>query len=251
MQFCCIGSGSKGNATLIKHDQTTVMIDCGFSVKYTLSRLMELDCCVEDIDAILVTHEHSDHISGVSRLACRYGIPVFTTRGTARTGKLEKIEDIQWIELDNDFEIGSITITPVSVPHDANEPCQFIFKAGGKKLGVMTDLGSVSPHVCAEYTRCHALLLEANHDIDMLWSGKYPPSLKQRVASDWGHLSNVQAEHFLQSIDIALLNTLVLGHISEQNNSIDLVKKQFAEIERQIDNVIYATQQQGFSWLSV
>lgn len=251
MQFCCLGSGSKGNATLIRYENTTLMIDCGFSVKYTLARMAEMQCAITDIDAILVTHEHSDHINGVSNIACRFNIPVYATRGTARTGKLDKINGVQWIELDTEFTIGGIIISPVSVPHDACEPCQFIFKAGGKKLGVMTDLGSVSPHVCNAYNNCNALLLEANHDIDMLWAGNYPPSLKHRVASDWGHLSNSQAMQYLQNIDLDILNTLVLGHISEQNNSFELVKKQFSTFEQKIDNVIYATQQQGFSWLIV
>jgi phosphoribosyl 1,2-cyclic phosphodiesterase len=226
------------------------MVDCGFAMKHTLSRLADNDCSISDITAILVTHEHFDHISGVSVLARKYNIPVYATRGTARAGKLDAV-DIQWIDLDTPFVVDAITVNPVAVPHDANEPCQFVFSAENKQLGVMTDLGSISPHVHAAFNACDALLLEANHDVDMLWAGKYPPSLKQRVASDWGHLSNKQAEQFLRSLALENLSTLVLGHMSQQNNSIEKMKHHFSEFEKHIENVVYASQDEGFAWLSV
>ncbi len=252
MQFCCLGSGSKGNSTLINHKNTTLMVDCGFGLKHTLKRLAENDCAIQDVSAILVTHEHFDHISGVSSLARRFNIPVYATRGTARTGKLDECADIHWIELDRLFQIGDVSINPVAVPHDANEPCQFIFEAENKILGVMTDLGSISPHVHRAFSACNALLLEANHDLDMLWAGNYPPSLKQRVSSDWGHLSNVQAEQFLQSLELkGQLSTLVLGHMSQQNNCVDIMKKHFTLFESNINSVLYATQDEGFGWLTV
>jgi phosphoribosyl 1,2-cyclic phosphodiesterase len=252
VQFCCLGSGSKGNSTLINYKNTTLMVDCGFGLKHTLNRLIENDCPIQNISAILVTHEHYDHISGVSSLARRFNIPVYATRGTARTGKLEECADIHWIELDEVFQIKDFSINPVAVPHDANEPCQFVFEAGNKTLGVMTDLGSISAHVHQAFSACNALLLEANHDLDMLWAGKYPPSLKQRVSSDWGHLSNAQAEQFLHSLEFnGKLSTLVLGHMSQQNNCVDIVKKHFGVFEDSINNVVYATQDEGFKWLSV
>lgn len=252
MQFCCLGSGSKGNSTLINHNNTTLMVDCGFGLKHTLNRLAANDCLVQDISAILVTHEHYDHISGVGSLARRFNIPVYASRGTARTGKLEECADIHWIDLDQKFQIGDFSINPVAVPHDANEPCQFVFEADNKILGVMTDLGSISPHVHEAFGACHALLLEANHDLDMLWAGKYPPSLKHRVSSDWGHLSNAQAEQFLHSLEAGRsLSTLVLGHMSQQNNCVDIVKRHFNVFEESIRDVVYATQDEGFSWLSV
>lgn len=251
MQFCCLGSGSKGNSTLIRHNQTLLMVDCGFGLKHTLSRLAANDCAVQDISAILVTHEHFDHISGVSSLARRFNIPVYTTRGTARAGKLEDSLELHCVELDKPFQVGDIVINPVAVPHDANEPCQFIFEADNKTLGVMTDLGSISPHVHAAFSQCQALLLEANHDLDMLWAGKYPPTLKHRVSSDWGHLSNVQAEQFLHSFDTSGLSTLVLGHMSQQNNCLEIMKKHFSVFERTVNNLVYATQDEGFAWLAV
>lgn len=251
MHFCCLGSGSKGNATLVRHGKTLLMIDCGFSTRQAVERLAAVGCGPEEISAILVTHEHSDHISGVSGFARKYGIPVHATRGTAKTGKLRDVEALCYLELDQPIRIGEIAVHPVAVPHDANEPCQFVLEAEGKRLGVMTDLGSISPHVLSIYDGCHALLLEANHDLEMLWSGSYPMVTKQRVASAWGHLSNLQAERFLQEINLDLLETLVLGHISEQNNHMDIVKRHFSTLEGRLRRVVYATQESGFSWLDV
>ena len=251
MQFCCLGSGSKGNATLVKHGETTVMVDCGFPMKHTLARLSANDTAIQEISAILVTHEHADHINGVSMLARRFGIPVYASRGTLRSGRLEQGLDVSCITLDQAFHIGEIAIMPVAVPHDANEPCQFVFSAEDKRLGIMTDLGSISPHVQESFVDCHALLLEANHDLDMLWAGKYPPSLKHRVAGDWGHLSNAQAEQFLHALDKKCLSTLVLGHMSQQNNTLDLMKRHFDAFMDHVQELVYATQDEGFSWLEV
>lgn len=251
MQFCCLGSGSKGNSTLVRHRQTLLMVDCGFSMKYTVASLAQKGCSAGDISAILVTHEHSDHIAGVSTLARRFNIPVYATPGTGRSHKLDRDIDIRWLELDEEVAVGDLSFCPVAVPHDANEPCQFVFQGAGKKLGILTDLGSVSDHVVARFANCHALLLEANHDLELLWAGPYPPSLKQRVAGDWGHLSNAQAADFLTRQSLAQLNTLVLGHISEQNNSLDRVRAHFFPYESQLSQVVYATQASGFDWLEV
>lgn len=251
MQFCCLGSGSKGNATLIRHKDTVLIVDCGFSLKHTLKRLDESGVDMADVTAVLVTHEHSDHINGVNALARKLKIPVYVTRGTIRSGKVDKRLDLVPIELDVAINIGDVTVVPVAVPHDAREPCQFVFSAENKQLGVMTDLGSISKHVLEHYDNCDALLLEANHDVDMLWSGRYPPGLKKRVAGNWGHLSNVQAAEFVAQINIDKLKTLVLGHISEQNNSLEKVKACFECYETRVDQLIYATQDQGFPWLSV
>lgn len=208
-------------------------------------------CRPEQLTAILVTHEHSDHIKGVATLARNYQIPVYATRGTAKTGKLEGLEQVHWLTPDQAFQINEINITPVTVPHDAHEPCQFLFAADGKQLGVVTDLGSISSHVARMFHHCDALLLEANHDVDMLWRGPYTASLKRRVASDWGHLNNQQAENFVRGMNLQRLKSLVLGHISEQNNSIEKVRQHFQQFERQGRQVIYACQEVGFDWLRV
>lgn len=251
MRFCCLGSGSKGNASLVSYKNTLLMVDCGFSMREVLSRLQDVQCRPEQLTALLVTHEHADHINGVATLAKKLSLPVYATRGTARTGKLETIADVRWINLDETFQVGDITVRPVAVPHDAHEPCQFLFTAAGRRLGIITDLGSISVHVQQAFNDCHALLLEANHDAEMLWQGPYPEGLKRRVASDWGHLSNQQAEDFLHGINQTTLMTLVLGHISEKNNCLTRVKQHFQQFAQSCRQVTYASQDSGFDWLDV
>jgi len=251
VRFCCLGSGSKGNASLVSYKNTLLMVDCGFSMREVFSRLEDAQCAPEQLTALLVTHEHADHISGVAVLARKLSLPVYATRGTAKTGKLDSVADVRWISLDEEFQIGDISIMPVAVPHDAHEPCQYVFSAAGRQLGIITDLGSISEHVQQAFNDCHALLLEANHDAEMLWQGAYPESLKRRVASDWGHLNNQQAEDFLHSINQEKLTTLVLGHISEKNNCLTRVKQHFQQFAQPQRQVTYATQDSGFDWLDV
>lgn len=227
------------------------MIDCGFSMRQTVESMHKKNCSPEQLSAILVTHEHADHIKGVSALARKYQIPVYATRGTAKTGKLDAVERLHWIIPDQPFRLDDVTIIPVTVPHDAHEPCQFLFEVENKKLGIITDLGSISAHVQAAFHHCDALLLEANHDLTMLWQGPYTASLKRRVASDWGHLNNQQAEDFVHSMNLSRLKSLILGHISEQNNSVDIVRQHFQQFEQSDRQVFYACQNEGFDWLHV
>ena len=251
MQFCCLGSGSKGNATLVRFNDQLIMIDCGFSLKYIKQAMLDKGCEPSQLSAIIVTHEHSDHVQGVNTLAKRYKIPIYCTVGTACSPKLTPELTIHIVRDAQAFQLGGIEITPITVPHDANEPCQFHFSAANKKLGVLTDLGSISEYVFHAFNHCDALLLESNHDVDMLWAGPYPQSLKHRVVGEWGHLSNTQAVAFLQTIALEKLSTLVLGHISEKNNTLNLVKNLFQPFESKIGRVIYADQKEGFSWISV
>lgn len=251
MQFCCLGSGSKGNTTLVKSNNHVLMIDCGFSVRDVFKRLAAKDCDPVSVKAILVTHEHSDHIAGVAALARKLSIPVYASRGTAKTGKLEGVSDMRWIVPGQRFTIAGVDVDAVTVPHDACEPCQFVLQANGRRLGVATDMGFVSAHVLSAYRQCDAMLLEANHDTRMLWQGPYPPSLKHRVAGNWGHLSNEQARQFISAVDTDRLSTLVLGHISEQNNCVSIVRKHFDELQNKIGRIVYASQDDGFDWLAV
>ena len=256
MEFCCLGSGSKGNATLVRFGQSLVMIDDGFSVKYIESCFVDRQLSFDNLIAILVTHEHSDHVSGVGALSRRYKIPVYATAGTFRTPKLTNVHESHLICCDTPFSLKCVTgrlldIKPVAVPHDSHQSSQFIFQSNENSLGILTDLGSISGHVAECYSGLDALLLEANHDIKLLRNGPYPHSLKQRVASNWGHLSNVQALDFLDRIDKQSLHTLVLGHISERNNQLELVKQLFSRFSPHINNIIYASQSSGFDWLKV
>lgn len=251
MQIASLGSGSKGNATLVNLDTTTVLIDCGFSLRQFRLRLERLALSPENIDAILVTHEHSDHSGGVVRLASTYDIPIWSTRGTARS-VFDKDVAYNGIRGGQAITIGSLEILPVTVPHDAGEPVQFIFKdrSNGKKLGVLTDTGHITSHISHAYNELDGLLLEFNYDEVMLEQGPYPFSIKQRVAGDLGHLSNSQSISLLQQINKERLNCLIAGHISENNNCPDLVAEQLGQVKG-IPEPVLADQENGFGWIAV
>jgi len=253
VRFASLGSGSSGNASLVASEEAVLLVDCGFGIRDTVRRLERLDISPEDITAILVTHEHGDHFKGVAPLARKFNLPVYLTPGTLLAREVGKIPQTHFIRNYAPFTIADIQVEPVAVPHDAREPAQFVFKCQGLKLGVLTDLGSVTPHVVAAYNGCHGLLVEANHDLDMLWNGPYPPSLKSRVASDWGHLNNVQTAELLELLHFNGLQQLVVGHISKKNNSVEAVKTSLAR-HCQLsnpDSAIYACQDEGFSWLEL
>jgi phosphoribosyl 1,2-cyclic phosphodiesterase len=251
VQFASLGSGSKGNATLVRAGDTVVMIDCGFSLRETTRRLANLGVEPQHLDAILVTHEHSDHSSGVAALSRKYQVPVYLTHGTASTGRCDNSFEQRCFNCEDSFEIGCLRVKAVTVPHDAVEPCQFRLTWQGRTLGVLTDLGSITPHVIDNYRACHGLLLEFNHDLPMLMAGQYPPQLKRRVGGDWGHLNNEQAADLLQQIDGAALTHLVVAHISEQNNSRDKAERALLSTLGTLDRVVFAGQATGFDWLDL
>lgn len=249
MKFCSIGSGSKGNGTLVQSESALVLIDCGFGLKDSINRLASMGVSANQLDAILVTHEHGDHINGVSRLAKKFNLPVYLTYGTYQCNKIHSTVDCHFIRPDQPFVLKDLEILPVTVPHDASEPCQFVITHKEKKLGILTDLGSISQHVKQAFVDCKALILEANHDYELLMDGNYPPSLKKRVAGEWGHLSNEQAFYFLNN-HIDSLQLLVLAHISQQNNSLEKVKRLFSPFADQFD-LHYACQEFGYDWLII
>ena len=250
MRFASLGSGSQGNATLVSCEGDMLLIDCGFSLRELQARMHRLGAEPSGLSAILVTHEHSDHIRGVWPVARKYGLPVYLTSGTHASGRLGKLPDIRVIEPPGRFEVGGFTIAPVAVAHDAAEPSQFVFYRQGKKLGLLTDLGSITASVLEAYQGCDALLVEANHDPIMLASGPYPPSLKRRVAGQWGHLSNAQTMSLLEQLDTSRLQHLVIGHISQTNNSICRAAAALEGILPQLP-IHYACQNQGFDWLTL
>lgn len=252
MRFASLGSGSKGNATLVQSSDTLLMVDCGFSVKDTRRRLQRLRVDPAAISAILVTHEHGDHISGVGALSRALDIPVFLTHGTHRSGRLGACENVVTFNAGADFTIGCIAVRSVVVPHDAREPCQYLFNASDCRIGILTDLGSVTPHVIEAYRGCHGLLLEFNHDSELLAAGPYPAALKARVGGDWGHLNNQQACELLQQVATDDLRQVAIAHISEQNNARAAVEGEIvARMPAWRDEVVWADQALGFNWLDV
>jgi phosphoribosyl 1,2-cyclic phosphodiesterase len=252
LKFCSIGSGSKGNGTLVSDGETTLLVDCGFGLKETIRRLTEKEVFPEDIDAILVTHEHSDHIKGVTSFSNKFEIPVWLSRGTSLHHSCDKLILCNQFNNHNDFELGKIKITPVPVPHDSREATQFIFQVGKNSLGILTDVGHITEHIKAVYSKCQALMLEFNYDHQMLMQGKYPRSLKQRVAGGLGHLSNQQAIEFLQIPAKQNLEILVVMHQSQENNSHQKINQLLdSNIDRDSLKVVFAEQLCGFDWISI
>ena len=251
MRIASLGSGSKGNATLVNLDSTTVLVDCGFSLKQFKQRLERLELSPENIDAILVTHEHSDHCGGVARLAATFEIPVWSTRGTARSA-FDSDFNYRNLRGGQTISIGSLDILPVTVPHDAGEPVQFVFHDRNRdiRLGILTDTGHITSHITEAYNNLNGLLLEFNYDEMMLDQGPYPFSIKQRVAGDLGHLSNDQSISLLRQINTRQLSCLIVGHISENNNSSELVASQIDQLD-DIPVPILADQKSGFGWIPV
>ena len=250
MRFASLGSGSSGNATLIQAGSTCLLLDCGFSVKELEKRCQQLQFDIRQIDAVLVTHEHADHVKGLGALARKCGMTVWMTHGTWRNVRCGDIPDLQLFgSHTSDFAIGDIRVTPYAVPHDAREPVQYTFSFKQKKLGILTDAGSLTPHLVATLDGVDALLVECNHDLDMLRDGPYPPRLQARVGGDYGHLSNQQAAQLLSMIDLTLLQYLVIGHISEKNNTpelaLDAVLEHASDLEE--ENRIILLKQGGSS----
>ena len=252
MRIASLGSGSRGNGTLIEDGNTCVLVDLGFTLKEATRRLQRLGRTPDDIDAILVTHEHSDHVNGVAPFARKFGTPVHMTPGTYVQKRQGTYPSLHKINCHRNFRIGSIDIEPVPVPHDAREPCQYVLSSGGIKIGVLTDLGHITPFVETQYNECDALLLECNHDPAMLEQGPYPYPLKVRVGGMHGHLNNEQAAGLLEKIELGRLQHLVASHISEKNNLPELATQALNPVLKDWSGDLHiADQELGFDWIEV
>ncbi|MCP4287567.1 MAG: MBL fold metallo-hydrolase [Gammaproteobacteria bacterium] len=253
MRFASLGSGSRGNATLIESGGTRLLLDCGFAARELERRLLPFGITPESLDGILVTHEHQDHIRGVGVLARRFGLPVWLTHGTLRCQRLGRMPDTRIIHgHQSSFTIGGLGVTAYPVPHDAREPVQYVFKVPDARLGVLTDVGVVTPHIVKMLSSCSALLLECNHDSEMLAKGPYPLSLQRRVGGSLGHLSNLQAAQLLEQLDHRGLKRLVVGHISEKNNTPALAREALVSVAPQIEaRLILTCQDRASEWIEV
>ena len=232
LRFKSLGSGSSGNATLVEAQSgahtTRLLIDCGVRLRDLEARLIEAGTCAEDINAIFITHEHGDHIGCARSFVKRYSTPLWMSQGTWLA-----VNDDAWAPFQHllniardgsTIEIGALQGLPFTVPHDAREPLQLRCTDGNRHLGLVTDLGHPSSHVVDSLQGCHALLLEANHDPEMLQASSYPSFLKQRVAGPWGHLANHAAADLLARVKHAQLNYVLAAHLSERNNTPELAR---------------------------
>jgi phosphoribosyl 1,2-cyclic phosphodiesterase len=251
MRFASLGSGSEGNGLLVEAGGTRVLADCGFGLADTIARLARLGIEPESIDAVLVTHEHSDHVGGVARFARKYSKPVWLTYGTlqASTATLAGIDDLQVFDCHQRFAIGAIEIEPYTVPHDAREPSQFVFGDGAVRLGLLTDAGSLTAHMQSVLSGLDALVLECNHDAAMLRDGRYPEKLKQRIAGRFGHLSNDSAAELLSTLDRSRLKHVIAAHLSHENNRPELARAALAgALSCDAQWIGVADQNNGFDW---
>ncbi len=250
MRFASLGSGSEGNAWLVESKTTRLMVDCGFSVNEVIRRMARLELQAEDLTAIIVTHEHSDHMSGVARLAKRFNIPVYASFGTLSFCRDDFPSQLS-TELfsDSPVVIGDIQVNPFLVPHDAREPLQFVFDDHRHRLGIVTDVGHVTQHMLASLSHLDALAIESNHDEQMLVQGRYPQHLKARVKGEFGHLSNDQAVSLLQQLNPEQLTNVVAAHLSQHNNKPEIVEELFMAVIKEKKRFAIATQEEGLDWV--
>jgi phosphoribosyl 1,2-cyclic phosphodiesterase len=251
MRFASLGSGSQGNALLIEAYTTRILLDCGFGLAETTRRLARIGVSPSDLSAIVVTHEHQDHIGGAARFARKHCLPVWLTSGTLRglEGLFAPDVEVYLVQGYSGFSIGDIRVHPFPVPHDAREPAQYVFDDGACRLGVLTDAGHVTAHMQRCLSGCDALVLECNHDAEMLRNGTYPERLKTRISGRLGHLDNEAAAALLAGLDPGRLQHVVAAHLSESNNRPELARDALATALGCAAHWIdVADQQAGLGW---
>lgn len=233
LKFCSLYSGSSGNCLFVSSNNTKILIDCGTSCKKICDGLASINSSIDEIDAILVTHEHSDHVQSLGMVSKKFNIPVYANKETwdAMPKQKEKIseENILFFENDKDFHIDDLTIHPFSTPHDAANPCGFNIHNGKRKISIATDLGHMDDKIFNNLQGSSFILLESNYDPEILKVSKYPFHLKQRIAGPHGHLSNATAGKTISALMKKDLKEVMLGHLSKENNFPELAYQTVAE----------------------
>lgn len=253
MRFASLGSGSAGNCMVVEQQSTRLLLDCGFGPHEVVKRLQRFDIEPEQITGILITHEHDDHAKGAFKFAAKYGVPVWLTHGTFKMCERYVPQaaniTLHMIDSHTKFQIEQLEIMPYPVPHDAREPTQFTFSDGQHKLGVLTDAGSSTQYIEQVLSGCDALVLECNHDLQMLENGPYAWPLKKRVGSRLGHLDNMSAAGLLAKLDNTKLKHIIAAHLSAKNNLPHLAKQALSQVLNcEHDWVGIAAQDTGFAW---
>lgn len=256
MRFTSLASGSAGNCMVVEEGETRLLLDCGLGQRDLLARLAGRGLAPEQITGILVTHEHDDHAKGAFKFAASYQIPVWLSHGTRVMAERYLPEgaslDLRVIDSHQSFQIQSLEITPYPVPHDAREPTQFVFGNGIYKLGVLTDTGTSTPYIEQMLSGCDALVLECNHDLEMLRTGPYAAALKKRVGGRLGHLDNQGSAELLARLDNRKLKHIFAAHLSAKNNTPDLARAALASaLNCAPDWIGIADQATGFDWRSL
>ena len=233
LSITVLASGSRGNSTVLASSRTRLLVDCGLSCRETCRRLASQGIAPESLSAILITHEHSDHVAGLHVMAKKFRLPVYMTEPTHgawqrqykdSAGNRVQAERLETFAPGRPFTVGDIDVMPFTIPHDAADPVGFRFLAEGLRVAIATDLGFIPPNVRDQLRACDGLVLESNHDLEMLRGGPYPWAVKQRVMSRVGHLSNESLADFLANDYDGGAAFLILAHLSEQNNHPDLAR---------------------------
>lgn len=256
LRLCGLGSGSTGNGTLIESRGrlgcTRLMIDCGFTVREAESRLLRAGVEPATVDAIFVTHEHADHIGSALAFARRHGSALWMSRGTWRAIGEPAAERLGHARDSEPIAVGALQLQPFTVPHDAREPLQLCVGDGERRIGVLTDVGRPTAHLLRQLQACDALVLECNHDRELLANSDYPAFLKARIASQQGHLANDLATEIVGQCAHAGLRHVVAAHLSERNNTPALAAAALAEgLGTSAREIVVADPVQGFGWLEL
>jgi phosphoribosyl 1,2-cyclic phosphodiesterase len=252
IRVAALGSGSSGNSLLVQSGGTTLLVDCGFTMKEAIARMLTLHISPSDISAVLLSHEHGDHVKGVGPLSRKFGLPVWCTHGTYHRARDNRFSSVRLFHAHEPFAVGDINIDPFPTPHDAAESCQFVFEAASARFANLTDLGACTPHVTEKINGVHGLVVECNYDVDMLRNGPYPKALQARIRSNYGHLGNLQAAELLSKLDHEHLQCILLGHLSEQNNAdavaLNTIQQHLAD---RFERVSVLAQHCASQWFSV
>lgn len=229
MEVSVLASGSSGNSTYVESKDAAILIDAGISTKELAKRLSAIGKEISDIDAAFITHEHIDHIRGAQRLSDRFDMPLFLTEPTLRNSAL-KIEDPSIFEPSSDIHLKDLIITPFSISHDAADPCAFRVNDNASVFGIMTDFGKSNTMIERVISESDMLVIESNHDLDMLRNGPYPYHLKQRILGDKGHMSNIDTGMLVKNHASEKLKNVILAHLSKINNREELADSTFAAL---------------------
>jgi len=245
-----------GNSYVVAQDDQIIVIDCGFNISEFQKRLKELNIDPFSVTAMLLTHEHDDHSKSIFSVASKYNLPIFLTHGTYKMCKKKinknKVNKFIFINFLEDFKIGKIKITPIPVPHDAREPVQFKFEYSNKKIAIISDLGFGNQMLIDQIKNVDALILESNHDDNLLAKSKYPKSLKDRISGKYGHLSNTESAKILDLINTKNLLWLGASHLSKENNTSDLVKNSWRKVLKNNSIGINIIEQDNVTnWVSI
>ncbi|OIO57950.1 MAG: hypothetical protein AUJ55_05615 [Proteobacteria bacterium CG1_02_64_396] len=255
LQVASLGSGSRGNATVVRADQITLLVDAGFSTREIVARLARLGVTLDEIDAVVLTHEHGDHLVGAGTLARRVGCPVLATQGTFKGGakRLGRLDNTQVLRPGQSVRLSHVEIHPFTVPHDAEDPIALTLYCDGAHLGIFTDIGTPTDLTAYHLSRCNAALVEFNFDPQMLRDGPYPWPLKERIAGRHGHLANDEAARLLNQCGAQQLQWVAAAHCSQTNNTPQRVRDALDRClpEQEALSRLLTDQDHGMPWMPV